>query len=273
MSTALNSNVDVSIVNIQLMHTRDPLFEETHYYPFGLIMKVIGKEGTGVLQNKLKYNGIELQYKEFSDGSGLEEYAALYRNLDPQIGRWWQIDPVIKENESPYSWNTNDPIRFSDFDGRDSAQRAKALIKAKEYVNKNPGNSYELGAKGDPGQKVDCSGLVTKVVEAGNEPNPNHGNKNGVSNIADNTKVVEEKDVVPGNIVITDSKSHTGIITVVERDKDGKIVNEQMVDSGGRPEKGKSGPRVINIIIDGKKQFWPKIDGYRKWDTKPDKNS
>ena len=24
-----------------------------------------------------------------------------------------------------------------------------------------------------------------------------------------------------------------------------------MVDSGGRPEKGKSGPRVINIIIEG----------------------
>jgi len=61
-------------------------------------------------ENK-KYNGIEL-----NDDLGLNTYDAFFRNLDPQIGRWWQIDPKIESMEmwSPYASNYNNPIRFSD---------------------------------------------------------------------------------------------------------------------------------------------------------------
>ncbi len=45
------------------------VIDATSYYPFGLIMKVIGKEGAGGLQNKFKYNWKEKQDKEFSEGS------------------------------------------------------------------------------------------------------------------------------------------------------------------------------------------------------------
>ncbi len=109
----------MSFVNIQLMHTRDPLFEETHYYPFGLSMKVIGKEGTGVLQNKYKYNGKEEQRKEFSDGSGLELYDYGARNFNSQIGRWQTIDPLSDSSRgwSPFLYGENNPIRNVDVDG------------------------------------------------------------------------------------------------------------------------------------------------------------
>jgi RHS repeat-associated protein len=65
--------------------------------------------------NRYKYNGIELD-----TSFGVDEYEAGLRNLDPQIGRWWQIDPNSSDsaNEmerwSPYVSNYDNPITYKD---------------------------------------------------------------------------------------------------------------------------------------------------------------
>lgn len=65
----------------------------------------------GAPENKKKYNGIEKE-----DGLGIEIYDAQLRELDPQTGRWWQIDPKVDNMEmwSPYVSNYDNPIRYSD---------------------------------------------------------------------------------------------------------------------------------------------------------------
>jgi RHS repeat-associated protein len=100
------SPVNVFFDNLQVVHTRGAILEESHYYPFGLTMNGISSRAlNGAAENKIKYNGYELN-KEFD----LNLHETFYRSHDPQLGRFWQLDPKPTEFESLYAAMGNNPI-------------------------------------------------------------------------------------------------------------------------------------------------------------------
>ncbi|WP_160716247.1 DUF6443 domain-containing protein [Chitinophaga solisilvae] len=124
--TSNESSQDVYFDDVEVFDAKGPLLEETHYYPYGLTMAGISFNafsGKNYTENRLRYNGKELQAMEFSDGSGLEWYDYGARLYDSQIGRWHTPDPLSEKyfDWTPYNYVAGNPVKFVDPDGRSIA--------------------------------------------------------------------------------------------------------------------------------------------------------
>jgi len=110
------SKYDVFFDNLQVVHNRSPLIEETHYYPFGLTMSGISSKALnfGQPQNKKKFTSQELD-----DDLGINLYQMKFRNHDPQIGRFIQIDPLGDKYvyNTTYAYAENRVIDGIDLEG------------------------------------------------------------------------------------------------------------------------------------------------------------
>jgi len=264
-------NLKDHLGNVRISFDTDPSsgaarrIQEDEYYAFGLRSPFYNYSNN----NRYLYNGKEVQ----TDLASQYDYGA--RFYDPVIARWNTIDPLIEKDHfawTPYAYVYNNTMRFTDPDGRDSTQRAAAVAKGKEYVaDKKDGNQYKMGAKGQPGEKIDCSGLGSACVVAGGEKDPNHGDGgSGVVNTENNTTKVDEKDVQAGNMVTFRHTGgypyHEGIVSEVVKDKDGNIVTIKYIQSSGGV-----GPNENSFnVADGGPSESTQVHGYYKWDTKPD---
>ena len=90
--------------------------QEHHYDPWGLSLAGIGTRPLDRLERR-QFNG-----KPHSEDFGLHWNFHDARTLDLQIPRWWQVDPLAdvegQESLSSYHFSYNNPVRYSDPDGR-----------------------------------------------------------------------------------------------------------------------------------------------------------
>jgi len=109
-------NWDVFFDNLSILHYAGPLVEETHYYPFGLTMAGISDKAlkSGYAENKYKF-----VRQLYDDDLGWDMYQFRFRDHDPQIGRFWQIDPLAVKypHNSTYAYAEDRPINGIDLEG------------------------------------------------------------------------------------------------------------------------------------------------------------
>ncbi len=101
----------VDFDNLIVTHKTGTVLEINDYYPFGLKWYSNGNN-----LNKYKFGGKELQTE-----LNLNTYDFHARQQDPQLGRFWGIDPMAEKyfNQSSYLFCNGNPIIYTDPNGKD----------------------------------------------------------------------------------------------------------------------------------------------------------
>ncbi|TXJ25029.1 MAG: hypothetical protein E6Q24_14920 [Chitinophagaceae bacterium] len=126
--TSNETSYDVFFDNLQVTHIRGPLLEESHYYPFGLTMAGISSKALefGNLENKNE----KFQGQPLDDDLGLNWYGFKWRNHDPQVGRFIQIDPLAAKytHNSTYAFSENKVTAHVELEGLEAVEIMKSFV-------------------------------------------------------------------------------------------------------------------------------------------------
>jgi RHS repeat-associated protein len=141
---------------------------------------ISSKALNGAVENKKKFQEQEFASKEFNDGSGLDMYEFKWRMHDPQIGRFWQVDPLAEKYmyNSIYAFSENKVTSHIELEGLESesihrvnnptlrAMMRENVQKAAEETKKSINNSGQV--KVTLGTGVGLKGKVAgATVEVG----------------------------------------------------------------------------------------------------------
>ena len=264
-NSSFTAPYSLQAIDTLLYFTADVL-SATDYYPFG--MQMTGRSFIGV---NYKYGFNSQEKVDEIKGAG-NHYTALFWEYDSRTGIRWNLDPKPDPWESPYVAFANNPIYHSDIHGDTEDERKKAVEKAKEWKDKSTGTATSHGGKGtQPGEAVDCSGLVSSCVQAAGLPDPNQGSSNGVTNIVNNSTQVGFNDIEEGYVVTFNDNKHVGIISGnIRRDENGNVISFSVIGS-----QSSTGPAEFTVQTDmnrewknGNNGYWsPKLGAAYKWDT------
>jgi RHS repeat-associated protein len=154
-------NWDVFFDNLSVKHYTGPIAEETHYYPFGLTMAGISSKALkfNYAENKKKYNGIE-----YENSFDLNIGEAFFRINDPQLGRWWQIDPKPTEMFSPYVAMNNNPLLLGDPMGDTTWLYNQNGVNLGVIPDNLKNQVHFMETEGDAGTQISTKGLSKKEI-------------------------------------------------------------------------------------------------------------
>ena len=97
------------------------------YYPFGLTMAGISDKAikSNYAENKYKFTG-----QLYDDDLGWDTYQMKYRTMDPQVGRFWQVDPLATKYvyNSTYDYAENRVINGIDQEGKEFWRMALGIM-------------------------------------------------------------------------------------------------------------------------------------------------
>ena len=170
------------------------------YYPFGMI-KQDGNNNINISGYVFGFQGQEKDDEIFNSTG--TSYTAEFWQYDPRLGRRWNVDPVPNASISPYAAFNNNPIIFTDPDGR--FPNIGAFLKK---MGNKLGNLWRK--------------ITGKRQKGPRRPNPNKknrtkpkGNPNTKSKIIAKAKIGKRK----GTDVVTESRTGTRTASVNPKSK------------------------------------------------------
>lgn len=106
------SPVEVFFDDFKVIHSKSPILQSDDYYPFGLTFNSYSRENS--TPNKFKF-----QSQEHIDDLGLGWIQFKWRNHMPDIGRFFNVDPLADKYvyNSPYAFAENKVINGNELEG------------------------------------------------------------------------------------------------------------------------------------------------------------
>ena len=222
--------VDVFFDNIQVVHNRGAILEETHYYPFGLTMAGISSKAAGSLENKKQ----KFQGQEFTNDFDISMYEFKYRMDDCQTGRFWQVDPLADKYvyNSTYAFSENKVTGHVELEGLEAVP-----FDGSKYENR--GESTQIK------KPIDCRNCtvsqqtpaITLTVTKGNQAGVKIAGIGGEIN-GGSKQVLRVSDVDPGTNTAdknTTIKGGSISLGVVSASKESASSSKNMTNNWGNP--------------------------------------
>src|SRR5690606_23427082 len=109
--------VDVFFDDLKVTHAKSPIVQVDDYYPFGLTFNSYQRENS--VENRWKFQG-----QEHIDDLGLNWDSFKWRNHQPDIGRFFNVDPLAEDYyyNSPYAFSENKVVAHVELEGLEAAQ-------------------------------------------------------------------------------------------------------------------------------------------------------
>lgn len=107
--------MEVYFDDFKVQHIKSPVIQSQDYFPFGLAYNTNSQEGS--LYNPWKFQG-----QEHIDELGVNWDSFKFRNHQPDIGRFFNIDPLSEKYyySSPYAFSENKVTAHIELEGLES---------------------------------------------------------------------------------------------------------------------------------------------------------
>jgi RHS repeat-associated protein len=130
--------MEVYFDDFKVTQTKSPVIQSEDYYPFGLTFNSYTRENS--LINKFKF-----QSQEHIDDLGLNWDSFKWRNHQPDIGRFFNVDPLADKYvyNSPYAFSENQVVAHRELEGLEKYDIKKDIIPPTNTGTENytPGNN------------------------------------------------------------------------------------------------------------------------------------
>jgi RHS repeat-associated protein len=121
---------EVYFDDFQVTHVKSPVIQTDDYYPFGLTYNSFQREKS--IANHWKFQG-----QEYFDELNLGWNSFKWRNQMPEIGRFFNIDPIAEDYyyNSPYAFSENKVVAHREIEGLESQSIHREIQKAEVMWN------------------------------------------------------------------------------------------------------------------------------------------